>query len=1037
MRKRDEARRWSEANLRREVEALAPTVALQLTDQRLGAILEQLNALTAWLTALPDARQRENLLRQAAASAVFSREQIQTASRTFSISAGRDIIDSVIINAERVENVTIKKGGSERNLRHAIQPYKDELLRRLKPLAVGSLVAGHGGDLALAEVYTPVYTPMRRATVEQPPGGDDKSQAEARQIRPEPLGILGALRLTLDRQRSNTGENKDTEASEEALALPERLSLIQALNNTPRAVILGGAGTGKSTVLNYLALGLCGKVHDEAFAQEWTHRAMLPITITLRRFARYLREQRAKPGPEGEKARQDPATVLMRYIREHEYEGMAHVAPDLADHLNEVLQQHGAVWLLDGLDEVNAILRPFVHEAITTLVGRYPRCRFVLTCRTYSYALEYQKLALSATQPPAFAELLVLPFDDEQIGIFVGRWYEEVRHKRNKPNYQARAEKLAQAITQKRYLRRLADNPLLLYLMADLHSTTNADLPEDRWKLLADSLDMLLFRWQRSKYDQFKDRDEDVQQEERIRAALERNSHDQVIEKLSRLALEVHREGALANADSTADIPEAKLMAAVRGLIEGFNLDDDDLKDYLRDRASLLIDDGEIGHDTHVYRFPHRIFQEYLAAIAIRNSYRKIVPLLDADFARWREVYALNALMQSNELGTALCVNQICPLEIVPQTAAAWQRVLLAGEIWLDKKVSAETQAEIDEVRESIDHVRAMLTQALAQTEMLPAPQRAEAGRWQRIPVGPFSMGNDDEVDDLSYDDERPRHTQHIQHDYAISRFPITNAQFDEFVKDNGYVRAEFWGAAIAPGCWESGKVRDYTDTLRECPENYGEPFNLPNHPVVGITWYEAVAFCEWMTEKLKINAKRAELKKGIAARVGVDPTREWTVALPSEAEWERAARGSDAWRYPWGQEPNPNRANYYETGIGSTSAVGCFPNGQNPLTGCEDGCEEMSGNVWEWTRSLWVKNYEGYDHAEDNRIDGSEERRVVRGGAWSHDDSNVRAAIRNWNSPSDRDFNRGLRVVLFRPCLTISARACIDPSGGAERFQA
>jgi formylglycine-generating enzyme required for sulfatase activity len=121
----------------------------------------------------------------------------------------------------------------------------------------------------------------------------------------------------------------------------------------------------------------------------------------------------------------------------------------------------------------------------------------------------------------------------------------------------------------------------------------------------------------------------------------------------------------------------------------------------------------------------------------------------------------------------------------------------------------------------------------------------------------------------------------------------------------------------------------------------------LPNHPVVGVTWYEALAYCRWLTEQLQI---WEGTPKPLAAllRAGVG----WTVRLPTEAEWEKAARGMDGRISPWGNMPDSNRANYDNTGIGGTSAVGCFSGGASPY-----GVLDLSGNVWEWTQSLWGKD--------------------------------------------------------------------------------
>ena len=135
-------------------------------------------------------------------------------------------------------------------------------------------------------------------------------------------------------------------------------------------------------------------------------------------------------------------------------------------------------------------------------------------------------------------------------------------------------------------------------------------------------------------------------------------------------------------------------------------------------------------------------------------------------------------------------------------------------------------------------------------------------------------------------------------------------------------------------------------------PGDYGEPWSFPPHPVVGVSWYEALAFTRWLTDTLR---EAGQLEKT------------WGIRLPSELEWERAARGPDGIIYPWGNEEiTPDRANYRESGVGTTTAVGCFPQGRSLTHGLEDA----GGNVWEWTRTLWGSRFKAPYDATDGRED-------------------------------------------------------------------
>ena len=219
---------------------------------------------------------------------------------------------------------------------------------------------------------------------------------------------------------------------------------------------------------------------------------------------------------------------------------------------------------------------------------------------------------------------------------------------------------------------------------------------------------------------------------------------------------------------------------------------------------------------------------------------------------------------------------------------------------------------------------------------------------------------------------------------YYLARYPVTVAQWRAFVQ-----------------------ASDHT------PRNAGSLQGLANHPVVFVSWHDALAYCDWLTARLRQWPGTPEPLAHLLRQEG------WRVTLPSEAEWEKAARGTDGRRYPWGEAPDPNRANYADTQIGGTSPVGCFSGGASPY-----GLEEMSGNVWEWTRSIWGPSYAKMTFAYPYRSDDGREQlqaaddmsRVLRGGAFWGGLRNVRCAPRDRYGARFVSHFIGFRVALAGP---------------------
>jgi serine/threonine-protein kinase len=217
-----------------------------------------------------------------------------------------------------------------------------------------------------------------------------------------------------------------------------------------------------------------------------------------------------------------------------------------------------------------------------------------------------------------------------------------------------------------------------------------------------------------------------------------------------------------------------------------------------------------------------------------------------------------------------------------------------------------------------------------------------------RIPGGEFWMGSDD-----GPKEEQPKRRVHLD-EYYIARNPITNGQYQCFIQETGH---------RPPAFWEEAR------------------FNQLYQPVVGVDWFDAMAYCQWAG-----------------------------LQLPTEHQWEKAARGLDDRTWPWGnQEPDETRCNFNQN-VGATREVGSYLDGASPYD-----CLDMAGNVQEWCVTKWRESYE---EEPDDSPEG-DEGRILRGGCWQDDAQKIRCSRRFAHLPGWPGFPQ--RGISFRPVFVAS----------------
>ncbi len=735
------------------------------------------------------------------------------------------------------------------------------------------------------------------------------------------------------------------------------MQIEEALREKTRVVVLGDPGSGKSTMLKYLALRLA---KDD--------KAPLPILLPLNAYAKALLQKEIN---------------LQAYLAEY-FAARAEGVASLAPLFKEAIEHGKAVILLDGLDEVQsnrAALVQKVEAFADDLVSRGNRV--LVTSRIVGY----RDASLSAKNWSLFT---LLDFTPEAIETFAGKWclaFEKgTLGDTPEARKAAKAEErsLLEALKNNPGVARLASNPLLLTILA-LIKRQGVELPRSRIKLYDRYLETLIEAWNRAS----------ALDKSAGRASLD---YEATLEALGPLALRVREENPTAGLVSARQLQDwlaEYYMGEQWGLKQGPAREKArEFLESVRKYSNLLVERGE-----GQYGFIHLTFEEALAAYGLVSAGQidrsKTLATIQEHLTdpAWRETILLSVgvagLINRQPLAAGEIARSILKMKCGSEHTG--YNTLLAG-------ACLEDVGEGGLGRTAAADIQSALMEALTNRSLPPAVQRdagfslARTGwvpndldAWVDIPAGEFLYGDE-------------KRKAKIETPFAMQKYPVTNLQFRKFLEDGGYDKQEFWSAdgwAWRTGTYDTKADEDVKRYLeKRSIEKRNEPYywhdekwNNPLAPVVGVTWFEAEAYGNWLVKQLKR-----------------------PVRLPTEQEWERAARGMKGREYAWGDEFDRNKINcsefwvrrddlsdykewekWYKKGgeIASTSMVGQFKDGNTP-----EGISDLLGNVWEWTGSWY------------------ESKCVLRGGSWYSIRWDVRCVDRGRDVPDFFLNNFGFRLV-------------------------
>lgn len=799
-------------------------------------------------------------------------------------------------------------------------------------------------------------------------------------------------------------------------------------DNEKHMVILGQPGAGKSTLLDYLTLIFTGFIKHPLPVQLGKP---LPIFVRLR-----------------DLGKTDVKQSLLGLIESSDNIGLKNVP---AGYFDRHLKSGNCVVLLDGLDEVlDENYHKQVVKEIQTFANEYPDNWLVVTCRVAGWH----------EQLPNFRQYTVEEFDSDDVRQFIGAWYREVTRTEAinrlgiSPKVEAvqdaeakayhvslqQSELLWEALVKNESLLRIARTPLILSLVTLVHKNRTTDLPKGRARLYRECLEILLDLWDA------KDKGLTIPDSPSL--------NDKLM-VLKTIAFHFIENGLI-------EMDKAGLEDLVTPFLSSLTkqVTSASLIRQIYERSGVLVEQ-RIGK----YGFAHRALYDYLAASYITEENLDSLLVKHAGEEPWREVILISIglvkphqraeallkslLQQSDENAASLAlagwslaedvqISENLRLSVkkkilerlnLTETSSdfsllssalfdtdstsmyEWMQSVLLGrdpnlrirvlnkllpELGPEKgapfvsivtKILTDSHSETDirihaaSVLAKIAHTpdndvwNALESARREKDKWLKATATwawCELGRYEelglvKVPAGDFLMGSTDN-DRFADDSEKPQHTVYLPGFY-IAKYPVTTQEFKTFVKESKYQ-----------------------------PQHPLSMQGTDTHPVVYVTYQDAIEFASW-----------------------------YGFSLPSEAEWEKAARGTDGRVFPWGNTWKSNYANtneYWEGTRGlwsklirrrveaGTTSVQTF----SSVNISPYACIDMVGNVWEWTRSLYFEYpYSSLDGRES--VDVSE-KFVLRGGSFENTYSFSRISARYALAMNFPGANRGFRV-----CVSLSAK--------------